>query len=404
MATPSTNTNFAAQDQPEDLSVAVELKFLVPFLPRDGANLNVISDPPLEVLDFVEHAQAVKTEDESKIWKHAFSNIANTIQLVPNQFAFTTYELEDLKRQERSCWASHWVVKKSNSAEPAKNHKYRDDWIWVPVEVNSPKMSRNDPSTNQIIASVMDAIKTRHCVISNYSCEIHVHIGRMDGCAFSLPTLKRIAMLVWMIEPVLRSVKDPRSPNFQHVYTWSSAAREHSRLAMDLRCGKAAYVPQAQDLNGLPRILKRYLKDPSSKASQHLDAFRFIVAARSHVDLGRVMSGEGRPYRRLGYNFSAFGGEDERALTNPKTVECRFLEGTMDTGTVLGWIEIFGRMIDIALDGCREEDRFATLLLYAGERETPESDSMAFVRLMEELGISDKIYRHIQMMIQELHG
>lgn len=221
----------ASRDKTRNLSIAVELKFLVPFLQNSGPRPAVQSCPPIETCGFIESAKGVKADDNLRLWRHAFSNIAEAVRSVPKQYAYTSFDLEDLRLEEKCCWGTHWVVKKSNSAEPVRDDARRDDVLWVPTEVNSPKMAWSDPDTFATITAVMKAIERRYHIVSNYMCEVHVHVGRMDGQSLSTVTLKRLAMLLWVVEPVLRGVKDPASPNFRHVYTWSSAAREHSRLA-----------------------------------------------------------------------------------------------------------------------------------------------------------------------------
>ncbi|KAI1848493.1 hypothetical protein JX266_005799 [Neoarthrinium moseri] len=389
-------------DEPHKLSIAVELKFLMRFLPKDGALHGMHSDLPLEVVDFIDTTRDVKSEEKAALWRYAFTGVADTIKSVSAQQAMTSYDIEDCGMQERDCWESQWVVKKSNSAEPAKHYPHCEEFLWVPVEVNSPKMAWTDPNTFAIMRSVMDAIQSRYNIVSNYTCEVHVHVGRMDGLPFSLVTLKKLAMLLWLAEPVLRKVKDPASPNFGHVYTWSSAAREHSRLAARLKDGKLSRHPcRPCDLGGFDRVLRRHLMKPTAKVSATHEALKLIASTQTHVQLGRLMSGDGRPYRRLGFNFSAFGGEDERARTNPRTVECRFLEGTIDQHIVLGWMQIFGKLVETASWNPSNEARFTQLVLglLREQNRLPQDD--AFARLMKQLGITFEIYYPVLAMISE---
>ncbi|KAH6654159.1 hypothetical protein BKA67DRAFT_517178 [Truncatella angustata] len=407
MAIQRTTTSIASlQDKAEDLSIAAELKFLIPFLPCKGKPARIHDGPQLEVVDYIERAtQLDDAYDKLKLWQQTFSNVAAAIRNVLKQQAITSYDLDAMNQQERDCWLSYWVVKRSMSAEPAKDHPHRADWIWVPVEVNSPRLSWRDPTTIAVLRSVMDAIKSRYYIVSNYTCEVHVHAGRMDGRPFTLPTLKKLAILCWAAEPVLRKVKDPRSPNHAHVYTWSNSTREYSRLAAELKSEKVVHMPLLQDLVGLPEAFKWVLKDPSTITNSDMEASRLIAATRSHTQLGRLMSGEGRPYRRLGFNFSAFGGEDERARTNPRTVECRFLEGTIDTDVVVSWVQIFGKMVEAALDGAADGDRFTRLATHRS-RGQGKADLLDYglVRLMQRLGIREEVYRPIKMMIRGVQG
>ncbi len=52
--------------------------------------------------------------------------------------------------------------------------------------------------------------------------------------AFSLLTLKRLATLLWLAEPTLRSIRNPNSENFNNQYTWGAEVRRYSRLATSI--------------------------------------------------------------------------------------------------------------------------------------------------------------------------
>lgn len=395
--------NTDIQDRPGDLSVAVELKFLLPIVPYDkGAKVD--EEPWRHGFRTKPMPKSMRSEDKSKLWRHGFSLISEVINGVSGQQALTSYDLKDLEIQERDCWSTYWIVKASNSAEPAADHPNRDHWEWVPVEVTSPKMSWKDPKTTQTMAAVIESIQERYHIISNHTCEVHVHVGRMDGRPFSLPTLKRCAILAWLAEPVLRQVKDPSSPNFEHIFTWSSAARKYSRLAAKLKTATAAKIPSIQDVKFLPPTIKKIVRDRGMDMSMDLSAIRLIVGTTSHIQLGRLMSGEGKQYRRLGFNFSAFAGEDERACTNPKTVECRFLEGTMNTDVVLSWVQIICRMVEVSLDSGKEDESYARTVLHTMASHEEELFGMQFDRLMRRLQISEDVYSPVRALIDEING
>ncbi|ETS85634.1 hypothetical protein PFICI_03659 [Pestalotiopsis fici W106-1] len=393
------NTN--VHDRPSDLSVAVELKFLLPFIPY-SERLALDTELPRHATRFNRMPKTLRSEDRSQVSRYGFSLISNIINGVPGQSALTSYDLKDLNIQERDCWSTHWIVKTSNSAAPAADHPHRDDWIWVPVEVVSPKMACKDSDTMQIIAAVVESMQEQCHIVTNYTCEVHVHVGRMDGYPFSLPTLKRCAILTWLAEPVLRQVKDPKSPNFEHVFTWSSAARRHSRLATNLKMGIAAQIPSTEDVKFLPPPIKNHVKDRNADLSMDLNAIRLIAGTTSHAQLGRLMSGEGKQYRRLGFNFSAFAGEDERACTNPKTVECRFLEGMIKTDIVLGWLQIICRLVEVSLDSGNDDECYsrAVLHLIASHEEPLDTH---FGRLMRRLQLSEDVYSSVRALVDEVN-
>lgn len=390
-------------DRPEDLSVAVEFKFLVPYRPHGAAATDDCHrHPPVATADMiVGHAATATDADRQYLNDHAFRAIAATIRACEGQNAISAPEMQQRPQPRQplplsAYWATHWLVKRSNSAEPSAAHPRYADWLWVPVEINSPKLPWADQArTAATVRAVLSALHARHRIETNYSCEVHVHVGRRDGRRLSLPSLQRLAVLCWLAEPVLRGVKDPRSPNFAHKYTWSSPLRERSRLAADLRKQQ-----QQQRLN----------ISGQQKQTSEMRAIRHILASRSHVELGKLMTGEGRPYRRLGFNFYSLVKETlaEADRTELETVECRFLEGTMAEDAILGWLQIYGCLVESALapprDPSRNKDKVAEqeeggqgkrlmlplllgLLEQTGGRCPATATTEMFVGLMGGLGI-----------------
>lgn len=49
-----------------------------------------------------------------------------------------------------------------------------------------------------------------------------MHIGRFDSRPFALLTLKRLAMLLWLVESRVYSIRDPLSLNYNNAYTWGA--------------------------------------------------------------------------------------------------------------------------------------------------------------------------------------
>ncbi|RYP57280.1 hypothetical protein DL769_009577 [Monosporascus sp. CRB-8-3] len=391
-------------DVAEDISIAIELKFLIPFLPYGRAAGKLPRGTPIREAEYIKDMKDIEDIDRVKLWKDTFNGVAGAIKGVPGQDAITSFELLDRREQEREYWASKWIVKESKSAEPAKDDPDSNRFVWVPVEINSPKMAWRHADTLQIIEAVLKKLTATYHMVSNHSCELHVHVGRLDGRPFSLASMKRIAILLWMAEPPMRRVKDPRSPNFDHTYTWSFALRDHSRLAKGIREARIPQVRTRRGLEGLDHALVRYLQRRNVMHPEHQKAIGYIWRATSYVELGRMMSGEDRPHRRLGFNFSAMGEEDERARSSPKTLECRFLEGVIEEGLIVSWVKIFGSIVQVGLDGHDAEGRFARSVLRLAEENGELPFDEAFRRLMADLGIDEETSRPVQALIRKIHS
>ncbi|KAK3336329.1 hypothetical protein B0T19DRAFT_437106 [Cercophora scortea] len=347
-AGPSPDDTDPQLDTVDDLAFGFELKCLLPLLVKG----NTDPEPDDKRRAIITQSQ----DDEEQRREQAYECLVDTIRDA-GQNATTITALNKLGHEERQCWESSWIVKKANSAVPLEDEKALEGYVWVSIEVNSPKLRARDPETCRRVSAVLTALNSAHRLRANYSCEVHVHLGRMDGHPFSLSTLKRLATLLWLAEPILRSIRDPKSPNYNSVYTWGSELLAYSRLAKKLRTP----VPAADAENDAPiqdEQLEKLLQDRKTAASvEDSRALHEIWRTSSHLDLGRLLSGDERRYRRLGFNFSAFGLEDERAKNNPRTLEFRIMEGMVQTDPILGWLFICSAIAEAAV--LKSDDRLA---------------------------------------------
>ena len=101
-------------------------------------------------------------------------------------------------------------------------------------------------------------------------------------------------------------------------------------------------MPDPQVPVALPPLQQR-------ASSMDAQAFGAIWDAPTHTELGRLLSGPTKQYRRLGFNFSAFGLEDDRAKRSPRTVEFRMMEGTVRPDLILNWVAICARVVKVAV-------------------------------------------------------
>ncbi|KXX78576.1 hypothetical protein MMYC01_204498 [Madurella mycetomatis] len=346
-----------AVDLAEDMSAALEWKVLLPLL-----SVGVADPQPCDRRPVVE---ALCQNDEHACLVQAHDGIAETIR-VTGEKAVTMHAILKEDLEEKRFWESSWIVKKANSAEPLDGEKSLNGYIWVPVEICSPKMRLRDAGTRLRMQKVLTALSSSHRLAANCSCEVHIHLGHMDGRSWSLGTLKRLATLLWVAEPVLRAIRDPNSPNFNHVYTWGFEMRKHSRLAElvgnPMTHSSSRYaVPVPKACSGISDYqVASTLQARNAVPVKEVKAITEIWKTTSHLELGRLLSGREKKYRRLGFNFSAFGEEDERARRNPRTVEFRIMEGSVEIDLILGWLAICGTIAEAAV--VKTDTRFAAAL------------------------------------------
>ena len=361
-------------DTADNISVTIEVKFLLPALPlhahdlhrTDGRGVLRVSSPG----------------DTASLQRQGYAAIADTINQVPGQRATTTHQIADSARltghlSESDFWDTHWVVKRANSAEPTQDDPRYAAYLWVPVEISSPKLHWCDPSgfgspskdvgdrrrdkRTGILAGaeepqlwpavgkVLHGIQRNHRVVTNHTCDVHVHVGRIDGRPFSLPTLKRLATMLWLAESRLHSIRDPFSLNYNNTYTWGAEQRRYSRLAKALE-SKEDLAQYCSGTDDMFTLMASALNSSGIESGEQFQAIRAIWMTASHQELGRLLSGDTKQYWRLGFNFSGFGEEDERARNGPKTIEFQHLEGTLDSDLVLGWMHICCTLLEVAVE------------------------------------------------------
>ena len=345
-------------DTPEALSAAIELKFLVPVL-KPGAVDNGFPDDHRPIIMAVEAQKDGFQDAVLQVHGSVAWTISQHAGTTVRQRSVTLHDIKAAQHLERDYWDSHWIVKKANSALPTADEDNKgSNYIWIPVEVCSPKQKWNDEdglgTALQTVTAVLRALTQHHRVSVNYTCDVHVHVGRTDGTHLSLDTLKRLATMLWFSEDTIRSVRDPNSPNYQNVFTWGAELTRHSRLArlVEPMFAHDQFTRRHHTLSDA-----KFLK----ALRQQTPAIHAIWSADSHLKLGRLLSGSTAQYRRLGFNFSCLGEEDARAKNGPKTVEFRVLEGTLDEDVISAWFAICWKLVEVA--GAGEHDgRFIEVL------------------------------------------
>lgn len=383
-------------DKPEDLAVAVELKFLLPLLIEGKADPDPADRRPLQLVG------RDSQYDKKACQKLAYDAIADTIRNSGHD-ATTSFAISNENLAERAFWETHWIVKKANSAEPGPDEKKksRGHYVWVGVELSSPKMRACDNNTQTRLFEVLRALMERHRLVANYTCDVHVHLGRFDGYPYTLSTLKRLGSLLWAAEPTLRSIRNPLSPNYENVYTWGAEMRRYSRLANAI----SKSTQSSLDTDAIVDDGVKYVLSPreASVFPQVRLALCLIWQAKTHSDLGQLLSGPTKQYRRLGFNFGSFGLEDERSHISPRTVEFRIMEGTDRRDMILSWVTICCRIVEVAME--QSDYRYVAALrrllwMYGGDNQSGEGEKEAlgvrrgreFSGLMKDLDLPRSVY------------
>lgn len=424
------NPAISTHDKAEDITLAVELKFLI------LQDLDTLDYP---VRPFVphrpEHLRNSMTQSETQLWKDNWAAVAQAMNALPGVDALTSHQIQEQGLGHTDYWKTHWIVYKANSAVPPyltyhlgdPDHPVLDEMApeyskqaWTPVEICSPLLywTQKDEALSTL-KRILSTINKKFGTIVNHSTETHTHLGRVDGKFYSLNTMKKIATLLWLSEPILRGLKDPRSPNFDHAYTWSYPIRRCSRIALaqegQLPGGQTVddlYTGRSDDLHRFLAKLDDARGTAATGAAQHngctfsaenRQALTAIWRAIDHQELGRMLSGPERKYRRLGFNFHSLGQEDDRARESPRTVEVRFLEGFVDDTVVPAWVRLCGELVELATEEQGDDYEFygvVALLLGLPVGWSLDAKFSAFMNKMGRRRIPVSVYEPLQAIIR----
>lgn len=429
---PTPDSRFSACDRAGDLTFAVELKFLIR---HDRADIE--SSEHRGVRPFVAHRPVGLrnsiTEAEAQLRRDTWEAVARAVDELPGIRATTSHQVKTQGLHHTDYWKTHWIVYKANSAVPLYLTYFHDDpdrplidashpdfdkYVWTPVEICSPILywDRKDEALSQL-RNILQAVNKRFQVVSNPSCETHVHVGRRDGKFLSLRTMKKLATLLWLSEPILRGLKDPNSPNHDHHYTWSYSWRQHSRIALAL----GRKLPGGQTINdlctGKPRDFDTFLDslsdarpttttttkdgDKSEWLGEHREPLGAIWRAADHKELGYILRGPEHKFRRLGFNFHAL--EEDPSEPGPRTIEFRFLEGFVDKTVVPAWARLCGELVDLATHQAEEWEFLdaVVLLLSMPEGWSLEAQFSAFMGLIGSGRVPKAVWEPLRAIIRK---
>ena len=305
---------------PLDLTFGVELEFLVKK-PTGARADEAGSHEHDAVLNAVTEGQQLTV----------YAAVATTLQLAG--LDVNTVDLSSVeKRYER------WTVTRDGSIHAdASRHSAAANQSYVAVEVKSPVMLLGDCSLREVRRAVA-AIRTKHCVVINDTCGLHVHVGNLTR-GFPLSTLRNTASILAVFERQLSTVHSPGRLRCQ----WAHPLAHHERLAKLARLRKAIVIARLQDI---PSFID-FMNPP--------------------------------PYdRNQAYNFMQLHPERVDGL---KTIEFRQHAGCLEGERVVAWIELATGIVRFA--HCVPLVNVTSLLAYNANRARFD-----LLKLLDTLGLS----------------
>ncbi|WYZ35194.1 hypothetical protein EsH8_I_001470 [Colletotrichum jinshuiense] len=243
-----------------------------------------------------------------------------------------------------------WCVKQDCSLSRSSGGLLGYSGGHVGVEVSSPIL-RNHPTDFGSVVDVLRIVRGGMRPMLDLSCGLHVHVGSV--CGFSLRALRRIATLIWAVDPILYTLVHPS----RKTSLYTLPLRTSSILATDKT------LPEYNACLDLRRVGKSGLRRGDVALSLEIEAhvpmdrlperlqreFFGIWAAESHWALWSLLA----PRRGMkgGVSFMSVRGNlstEHSDAVCEGTIEFRLLEGTLDPELITDWTKLLLKIVETA--------------------------------------------------------
>ncbi|KAI3558102.1 hypothetical protein CABS01_02661 [Colletotrichum abscissum] len=243
----------------------------------------------------------------------------------------------------------------------------------IGIEMSSPIL-RDSPKDFGKIVDVLKILRGGLRPMLDISCGLHVHVGSVRG--FSLRSLKRIATLIMIADPILYTLVHPSRqwnpmteplhleaavakaedlPDYTAAFVFEDAGDKSRSSPLQVGMANVLLDLEANvPMNDLPRKLRGQLAK--------LWATNSFAALLAQLAPFRGCKG-GTAFGALKWDFTK-QSNDPRAKG---TIEFRMLEGTLDPVLITHWTKLLLRIVERG-DAATTKEYFETLSILAKER------------------------------------
>lgn len=259
----------------------------------------------------------------------------------------------------------------------------------IGIEMSSPVM-RDSPKDFGKIVDVLRILRGGLRPMLDISCGLHVHVGSVRG--FSLRSLKRIATLIMVADPILYTLVHPSrqwNPMTEPLHLEATVAK-----AEDLPDYTAAFAFEDADdkseSNPLQVVMTKVLLDLEANVPMN-DLPRKLRGQLAKIwatDSLASLLGQLAPFRgcKGGTAFGALKWDFTKPSNDPRvrgTIEFRMLEGTLDPVLITHWTKLLLRIVERG-DAATTKEYFQVLSTLAEGRESAKENLAA---LLGSLGL-----------------
>lgn len=244
-----------------------------------------------------------------------------------------------------------WVTEDSSIDKPRDANHY-----WWQIEVVSPAYTFTRANLQEVQTAI-EQLGSRFTVVTNRSCGIHVHVGHKHQ-GFRLESLQSLLQFFVAFEPQL----DLLHPM-------------HRRHAQHLWAGPLRYVSQmASDYNVRNRL-----------DWQPIDVPFALDQIQETSDIGELIYLWGT---RKNFTITP---TNLQAHKNKKTLEFRQHASTLDSESVLNWINLVVRLVSTVESIPRAQ--LGQVLMHYGPNPGETNDNQwTILQLLENLGLHDSLF------------
>ncbi|KAL2873747.1 hypothetical protein SGCOL_011061 [Colletotrichum sp. CLE4] len=252
------------------------------------------------------------------------------------------------------------------------------------MEMSSPVL-RDSPEDFGKIVDVLRILRGGLRPMLDVSCGLHVHVGSVRK--FSLRSLKRIATLIMIADPILYTLVHPSRQ-------WNPMTLP---LHLDAIIAKADGLPdytaafdfedadnKSQD-NPLQVVMAKVLLDLEANVPMNdlPRKLRGQLAKLWATDSLSVLLSQLAPFRgcKGGTAFGTLGWDFSKPSNDPRikgTIEFRMLEGTLDPVLITHWTKLLLKIVERG-DAATSKEYFQILATLAQERKSAEDKLAALL-------------------------
>ncbi|KAF7564045.1 hypothetical protein G7046_g29 [Stylonectria norvegica] len=286
-----------------------------------------------------------------------------------------------------------WTI----SMNPHLAEDQEDEFQWLGVSILSP-VFRND-ITKPILATklkkTLKILDEEFLIITNSDCRLRVKV-RPIAASLALDELKKVASLLWAIDPLLNTIHPPHcGPGSLKALGWQytklAEYKDHIDIPLSLASADFVEDPWSDRLTLRRRPLP-LLEHPGSLSElrfrhgldriQNTATFEELVNLLDTIPVQPGTESPASAAYNAAYDFRGMSQRGDNAML-------RFNQhcGTLDFTAIISWVAVCANIVSISLDKSSEEVLTLVQPLLRSPQHDDAQDNTQLVDLLREFGL-----------------